>query len=415
MTAPARSHRRPAVLLIWCGGVAMALAGAFTLAWVKLPEWQPEWVMEHSPWADPGVRAIIAAAQARHFDSLPEPVLRWGDGIGPVLVARYQRSDAEERKYSLFLSLITADQLTTDDERAEPYRRLSEAEVWHLRSDLLGIAKMAMASGHEADVYSGIGIALQLRGHEMIPEVDRFLRGLKARPRYKDVVVEYCRQVGDVEGLLLLLPWFEGNLYRTDIMAAVADCLTPDPKAPAVMPKYDPAQTARPWALMGRRRAVPEAAVRQRIVAILNDTDPTMRMVAAEAVGAGHFSEALPRLIELFDSDPSIAVRRNALEAIAALSRAESRALLRRVVDAPEDPLRNVAVTLLGGLRDPADFPRLFALLDDDDVSGKARQSLAQLPLTPDQRRQVDERWAAITGEETEPLTSPAAASPPIP
>ncbi len=399
MTAPALLRRRLCVLLLWCGGVAMVSGGAFAVAWIKLPEWKPEWVIDHSPWADPGVRALLAPGTRtmRHFDSPSDPVLRWGDGIGPVLLARYQQADDPSLRLDILrLASSTADQLTTDDPRAAPYPRLRESAAWRLREDLLRLAAMAMASGEDQHIYTGIMMARLLRGHDLAPEVRRFVSGLKGRPAGNDLLVEYLCDAGDMEGLLDLMPWYEGNLYRADIMNAVARCLRPDRTAVAPPPAYDPDASMRPWAVSGRRRGIPDAAVRQRIIALLDDSDDTIRSLAVEACGSGRFTEAMPKLVRLMDAGRSLSFRPEVIEAIGLLATPESGPLLRPLVALPSEPWRGHAVQALGALRDSADFPLLLTLLADEDpaIVRHAYIALSCLPLTPEQRNQVAVLWA---------------------
>jgi len=55
--APAPSRRLPLWVII-AAPTACVLTGVFVLLWFKLPTWAPEWVVEHSPWVDPIVRAV---------------------------------------------------------------------------------------------------------------------------------------------------------------------------------------------------------------------------------------------------------------------------------------------------------------------------------------------------------------------
>lgn len=418
MTTPAPSRRRLSVLLLWGGGVALVSGGAFAVAWIKLPEWKPEWVIEHSPWADPGVRALLApqTRTMRHFDSPSDPVLRWGDGIGPVLLARYQQAADPATRYEILrLASTTADQLTTDDPRAAPYPRLSESAAWRLREDLLQLAAMAMASGEEQHIYTGIGIARLLRGHDLAPAVRRFVHGSPVRPAEKEIVVEYLRDAGDMEGLLDLLSRYEGDYYRHDIMKAVVACLRPDRSAVVPPPAYDPDASMRPWAVSGRRRGVPDAAVRQRIIALLDDSDDNIRSLAVEACGSGRFTEAMPKLAYLLHQDGFQHFQPEVIEAIGALATPDSGPLLRLLATSPSEPWRGNAVIALGAVGDPADFSLLVHLLqdDDDDISRKARIALSHLSLTPEQRRQVDAIWDAREDDPEPAPTSPA--SPAVP
>jgi len=57
--APAPSRRLPLWVII-AAPTACVLTGVFVLLWFKLPTWAPEWVVEHSPWVDPIVRAVEA-------------------------------------------------------------------------------------------------------------------------------------------------------------------------------------------------------------------------------------------------------------------------------------------------------------------------------------------------------------------
>lgn len=74
-----RSRRLPFWVVI-VALVACALGGVFVLLWFKLPTWAPAWVVEHSPWVDPIVRAVEADKEVRSeaWDRLA--------GFGPAIV-----------------------------------------------------------------------------------------------------------------------------------------------------------------------------------------------------------------------------------------------------------------------------------------------------------------------------------------
>lgn len=432
MNVPAPSRRRYGVLLIWCGGVAMALTGAFTFAWVKLPEWQPQWVIDHSPWADPGVRALLAPRTRSRFDSVPDPVLRWGESIGPVLLAHYQgAADPKERREILHLASRTAERLTEDNPRAAPYPRLSESAAWRLREDLLRLVAMAMAGsdGLRTYEYNAIYIAVCLRGRDLVPEVRRYVRGFKEQLRDDEALVVYLRDAGDLDGLLELQSWYEGKPYRSTVMAAIVECLRPVEPAVAPSPVYDPDSTLRPWATYGRRQALPDAAVRQRIINLLDDPDDTIRRLAIgacvtarftevavrqriiellddpndtirrlaiEACVTARFTEAMPKLAQLLDQGRSTSFRPHVIKAIGALAMPESGPLLRPLVKLRSEPWLCEAMSALGSLRDPADFHLLLPLVADEDerISRTARFALFRLPLTSEQKNQVEAAWA---------------------
>ncbi len=86
---------RPAFLLWTLGGIGWLVIMVVIAAWFILPRWQPELVMEKSPWFAP---AFSAAAHAQntetYFDRLPE----WGTSIVPSLTHSLHGSDLNEAR-----------------------------------------------------------------------------------------------------------------------------------------------------------------------------------------------------------------------------------------------------------------------------------------------------------------------------
>lgn len=95
--APSRSRRLP----FWAMPVALsfcALAGVFVLLWFKLPTWAPEWVVEHSPWVDPIVRAVKSPNGVQLVERASEALIARGPTVVPLLVSWARQDDFPERE-----------------------------------------------------------------------------------------------------------------------------------------------------------------------------------------------------------------------------------------------------------------------------------------------------------------------------
>src|SRR5688572_18012303 len=96
MNDASRSHSWRVPLLIWGGALLTLVGGVLGVAWWKLPEWQREWVIAHSPFSDPVVRAMLGPEDeggyyvgARVLDLAPE--------IGRHLCQRFRDGTLQQR------------------------------------------------------------------------------------------------------------------------------------------------------------------------------------------------------------------------------------------------------------------------------------------------------------------------------
>lgn len=95
-----RVVRRHGFLALIIAGTCVGLMGAFILLWFKLPVWAPVWVVEHSPWVDPIMRAVEwSGSGGRMVPSVRDPaILRLsarGVSVVPSMVGWLEHGSSE--------------------------------------------------------------------------------------------------------------------------------------------------------------------------------------------------------------------------------------------------------------------------------------------------------------------------------
>ncbi len=90
--APVSSRRLPLWVII-AAPTACVLPGVFVLLWFKLPTWAPAWVVEHSPWVDPIVRAVNEEEGSAHLERASELLIARGPAVIPHLIPWVQRNE----------------------------------------------------------------------------------------------------------------------------------------------------------------------------------------------------------------------------------------------------------------------------------------------------------------------------------
>lgn len=148
--------------------------------------------------------------------------------------------------------------------------------------------------------------------------------------------------------------------------------------------------------------APPCSVAQDTLRAALRDTEPAVRMQAAEALGKLEDAPSIPALVELTEQDPDDDVRGGAAEALAAIGAAATVPLLQRLETAARPPLKVSYASALAQLGDAPASKQLLAYADNKDlaVSFKAWRELAgrRLPTSP----QVIAALVALAARATE-------------
>jgi hypothetical protein len=92
------SESSRALRLWFCWGVISLslLGGCWLLLWYKLPHWAPAFVIEHSPWIEPAIRAQVAGDF--HPNTLESYFKRWESNAAPDLIALMRDDDEKIRQ-----------------------------------------------------------------------------------------------------------------------------------------------------------------------------------------------------------------------------------------------------------------------------------------------------------------------------
>ncbi len=308
---PTPSRRLP-FWVMFIALVISALAGVFVLLWFKLPTWAPEWVVEHSPWVDPIVRAVEAAPkhQRRGVTSVVEEALlrieSMGEAARPDLL---QALDSESRTTRAFVLHTLSS--TVDEQLIVPLVQLLMLEARALEAE----ASKSGGSSRIADQrqrFEPIYAALLTQSHAALAEA------ILPLPTESDleaaVVFELAGKVADDRLVMALAnilreppgPWNElvGAVYGgRAVMAADALLHSPVPAAiPALLPAFEDASVdVRQVAVSAVRGLFKPVDFRlgQAMSRRLSDEDADIRRTAAKAMVFIEIPEAEEGLISL--------------------------------------------------------------------------------------------------------------------
>jgi HEAT repeat protein len=399
--------------LIIVAGVVLLLAQAvLVLAWWLLPRWQPEWVIQHSPWPEPALRAWRMEPKPRAttvFDRhhpIEERLMEWDEAIGPALVREFEQAEPAHRLdvMGLAIGLARQDGIAVGSELPDELRaRWHEDQIALVREDLLKIAKMAIADGTSHLPVNASYVAMALRDERLVPLFCSYL-ATKKSPIFEDLepVVRFLGLMRDPRAVPVLIPLLPIR-HRTH--ATVEEALdrcqdgTTFPQIVTAVRHEHP--VIRTWAAHQLKRYVSPRVAHPITGAVV---------LLRRAIAGATLLDVTPHEGDLF-------AQLAQLQAYGDIRFSPAAPYVRELASHADGRIRGVAIIALGALGDIADFPRLFALLhdDDEDIARKARIALDHLPLTPEQQRQVDETWEALEDdpELVTPSTSPA--SPAIP
>jgi hypothetical protein len=385
------------------------------VAWWKLPEWAPELVIKHSPWLQPGARALIAQyGSGWSYGRASYPVLKWGPRITSYFVTRFPVAEMDERSTILSLATEVGERvLESEPDPSEP-TVATPAERERVRSDLRVLVELALADGRGYLPHGALAIARILKAYDLAPDFARRLTS----SNLDEAFLRFIGESRDPRNLAHLVPLLHRAEYRIDVLQVITACFTPDATGIVVREAQDARPTIRAWAMEVTSQVNVDGTLQRLVVELTNDPNTEVRIAAITSAGAARFADAAPRLVSQIRSSQVLAVRHAAVDALGRMGMREYAPVLRELADRPDDPLRGVAISALGWLADPEDYPRLLALLhhEDDDLARKARIALERLPLTTAQRQAIDAAWEAKDEEEPlddSPTTSPVTSPPP--
>lgn len=300
--APTRSRRLPFWAMI-IALVVCALAGVFVLLWFKLPTWAPAWVIEHSPWVDPIVRADLAkerldwSAKSKIRKSAVQRMQGRGVAIIPQMIGYLEHESLVVRDLAVEtlqsftderVARALAARLRAGRENDEPYREMLVALVKQdpaLVTDLI----LPFPSGNTQPAIWSLEVASRLAD----PRLVQPMREIVWEPELPTATSN--SQVIESGGR-----W---------VMAAWALARSPEPSAiPALLPAFsDPSPMIRRRAMKGlaaqfKRKLDPrlEEVVRQG----LNDPDGEVRRQSMWVRSWSPISGTEERLIDIAKAAP---------------------------------------------------------------------------------------------------------------
>jgi hypothetical protein len=278
--------------------VVCALAGVFVLLWFKLPTWAPAWVVEHSPWVDPIVRADQAkdrlswSAKSKIRKSAVERLQGRGVAIIPLMIGYLEHESLVVRDLAAETLQNFTDErvaraliarLRAGREQDEPYREMMVALVKQdpaLVTDFI----LPFPSGNTKSAIWSLEVAARLAD----PRLVQPMREIVWEPELPTATPD--PQVIESGGRWVVAAW--------------ALARSPEPTAiPALLPAFsDPSPLIRRRAMKGlavqfKRKLDPrlEEVVRQG----MNDPDGEVRRQAMWVLSWSTISGTEERLIEL--------------------------------------------------------------------------------------------------------------------
>ena len=431
--APTRSRRLPFGAII-IALVISALGGVFVLLWFKLPTWAPEWVVEHSPWVDPIVRAV------EENPSIREEAVRRLVGMGESVVPRMVEIITHQDQ-TLSVEVFS---LLTDNRAIVP---MIEQILIPERSDPRFVTSAPPAKDSWIP---------PLRHQNPSAVTDHLLPHLRPGVEIPYQLLDVAGRIDDhrlVDVLRQLLhqPWKPENLRdgRLDqeptVRAAKALVESPCPSAvPVLVESFgnaDPAIRLRVvFGILvtthegGRFREFDwDARVKQLILAGATDADSQVRQTAAMCMGMKEIDGSEPHMIRLsYAGDPGersaavFALRMNkpsqeaqgriiallkdpdpkvCLYAVDGISSIDDPASvtgdLIDLLSSPSDRLRGVICSTLGR-KQHCSHPRVFAAMltamDDPSshVAQRAEMTAWGAASTPEQKAAVEAKSEAV-------------------
>jgi HEAT repeat protein len=415
---------RPARTWVIVTGVLLLLAQlVVVLAWWLLPVWRPDWVVAYSPWPAPALRAWRLHPgfhQEWGLPTLEDRLLDWGPAIGPGLLREFAISETQHR---LELVALASELARKDGIRpgtqfgSETTRPWSPAQVAQVREDLLRLIEAALADGASYLPNNASYLAMPLADERVVPLFCAFLAKQKP-PVFEDLEppIRLLGMMRDARAVPVLIPLLPIRHRAHATVEDALDACLHDDSLPHVLAATQHAhEVIRTWAARQFPRFRSSAELAAQVVRLVDDPERQVRIAAIQGLSAADHHPVATHLLELAHDDSDPAVRLAAVEALGELVYLPAAPYLRSLVASEQDRLRSEAVVALGDLADAAAFPVLLPLLTHEDrpLALKAHWALSRLPLTAEQRRQVEAVWPIESSPEDQRPVRGAITPPP--
>lgn len=415
--------------------VVSVFAGVFVLLWLKLPSWAPEWVVDHSPWADPIVRAVEEHGTTATRRNAALRLAGMGERAVPrlVLVITHEDQGVQEIAAEVFSRL-------KDDRAIVP---MLEQILITEQTDPRYITSAPPAK----DLW-----ILPLRHQRPTAVADHLLPHLRPGVEIPYQLLDVAGGIDDprlVEVLrnLLLQPWNPEKIHFGHLIPQPGMCaakaLAESPCASAIPVLVELFETTDPAIRLsvmcgillttddgGRyRKSDWDVRLKHLILAGVTDPDGKVRQMAAMCFGMQEIDGAEPYLLKLsYAADPN--ERRAAVFALNLIKPGPE--AQRRIITLLKDPDPRVCEQAVSGLTviddpasvtgdllallsssserlresvcsrlgykyhrtDPRVFPALLTAMDDPvrNVARRAEQSAWTSASTPEQQTAVEEK-----------------------
>lgn len=267
--------------LIVTGVVLLVVQVALVVCWWKLPQWAPEWIIAHSPWPEPALRALRHSEVSHH--QFRFHLSEFGPAIGPALLHLYGKGDTTDRLLMLVLAtdLAVADGVRPDS--GPPPRRFTSGEVAVLREELVEMARLAFIEGSLALGESASFLAARLRDRRLTPLMCGILHG-QSTPIGPEVsnVVTALGVLGDPRAVPTLIPLLPiRHKPHPMVEEALAACLAEESLPHVIAATYHSHEVVRVWAAGCLERFPASRPLAERVVALTADHE---RQVALKAI-----------------------------------------------------------------------------------------------------------------------------------
>ena len=336
----------------------MVLAGAFALAWVKLPEWQPEWVIKHSPWADPAVRAMIAYDVRDYQYSARERIMEWGPAIGSVLRRYYESGSPYVREQVLVLASTTLDSYNVGSiplfRPRQDGRRLTTSETETLHADLRWLATTASSETSDVLRARSLPLIIAVRDPDLMQlPCDWLLSGTSGI--HVDSLIEAIYELRDprsVPRLIPLLPTTPESSTRATIAYAVRECLAPTQVAEVLNATKHQDRYVREWAASAIDQVNVDPALEAQLIGLLSDSESDVRLAALNTVIRKGIPNEFHAAVIARLEDQTHEIRWNAVDAIITQKVPPAfRSAFIALVSDPAVDLRLVVIDAIGEFR----------------------------------------------------------------
>lgn len=307
LIAPMHSRRLP----FWAMVVALvisALGCVFALLWVKLPTWAPAWVVEHSPWVDPIVRAVdrdmprdLLVSRAK------QRLISWGKAAIPGLISAFESDSRRTRRLAISVLLGVEDErlikpllrlLIRETRDLEQEARESKGHSWfnsnqgrlgriqdlllRQRQDVLADAILPLPKNADVEAMVVLSLAGRVDDERMVTAMKEILW------EGEDTADEFVRAVYGGRGATAA--W---ALVRSNDASAVEVVL------PAFTASSVTIRKRVVYAVLQLYRKEVDGRLGEAMCYRISDEDPDIRRAAARSMALLQVSRAEERLIDL--------------------------------------------------------------------------------------------------------------------